>query len=185
MAERFRIDPTLRRFTLQAFSTGALSVFAHNPTFVVRDFSGTIRLDVGRAEGLALDLTVRADSLDLLDRVSAKDRAEILDRMRREVLETALYPEIAYRATAVSADAIDRGRYRVRLGGELSLHGVARPHQIDADLTIFEDGLGLGGGCPLLLSDFRIRSVTALGGTIRLKDELSVSFDIAAVPEGS
>jgi hypothetical protein len=35
------------------------------------------------------------------------------------------------------------------------------------------------------MSDFRIKPVTALGGPIKLKDEMKASFDIAALPEGS
>ena len=35
------------------------------------------------------------------------------------------------------------------------------------------------------MSEFGIRPVTALGGTIKLKDELKLSFDLAALPEPS
>jgi hypothetical protein len=34
------------------------------------------------------------------------------------------------------------------------------------------------------MSDHRIRPVTALGGAIKLKDELSLSFDLVGLPEG-
>ena len=61
---------------------------------------GELRFEGGEIEGMALDLTVRADSLELLDRVSAADRGRSRSRMRRDVLETAAYPEITYQAEA-------------------------------------------------------------------------------------
>jgi len=36
----------------------------------------------------------------------------------------------------------------------------------------------------LNMSEYRIKPVTALGGSIKLKDELKVSFHIAGIPEG-
>jgi hypothetical protein len=36
------------------------------------------------------------------------------------------------------------------------------------------------GDFPLRQSDYEIRPVTAAGGTIKLKDELKLSFDISA-----
>jgi polyisoprenoid-binding protein YceI len=179
---RYRIDTARSRFTVQAFSGGLLSAFAHSPTFAVRDFSGEVRLG-DTVEGLELELTVNSDSLELEDRVSASDRKEIESRMRGEVLETSAYREIAYRGRVVRSDTIGQGRYRVVIEGDLTLHGPNRPYRIDAELIVFGDGLRLGGGGTVRMSEFGIRPVTAVGGTIKLKDELRLSFDLAALPE--
>jgi hypothetical protein len=42
----------------------------------------------------------------------------------------------------------------------------------------------LRGEFGLHMSEYRIKPVTALGGSIKLKDELKGSFDIAGIPEG-
>lgn len=183
MSERFRFNPSQGRFTAQAFAAGLLSAFAHSPTFAVRDYRGELRIEAGRADGLGLDLTARADSLDLLDKVSDSDRREIDQRMRRDVLQVAAFPEIVYRAADVPAESIGRGEFRLRIGGRLTLHGVTQPRPIDAVLRVFQDGVLLRGECPLRLSDYRIAPVTALGGTIKLKDELRLAFELFAVPE--
>jgi polyisoprenoid-binding protein YceI len=181
---RYRIDPSRSRFTVQAFAAGLLSAFAHSPTFAVRDYGGEVRLG-STAQSLELELTVNPGSLELEDRVSDSDRREIETRMRDEVLETSRYREIVYRGGAVRADTTGQGRYRLVIGGDLTLHGVTRPHEIDAELIVFGDGLRLGGGSTLRMSDYGIKPVTALGGTIKLKDELRLSFDLAALPEPS
>ncbi len=185
MTDRYRFDPGQGRFTVQAFATGMLSMLGHNPTFAVRDFEGIVRLERAEIRNMSLELTVRADSLDLLDRVKPADRAEIMERMQREVLETATFPEIIFRTVEIEAEPIAQGRYRLFLGGPLSLHGVTNPQGTDAELLIFADGLRLRGGGTLLMSLYQIRPVTALGGAIKLKDELKVFFDLVALPEAS
>lgn len=181
---RYRIDPGRSHFTVQAFAGGLLSAFAHSPTFAVRGFRGEMRLG-DTARDFEVDITVDAGSLDLQDRVRDSDRHEIESRMRAEVLEISIDPELSYRGAAVRADTIDQGRYRLVIEGELALHGVTLPHRVEAELIVFGDGLRLGGRDSLRMSDHGIRPVTAVGGTIKLKDELAISFDIAAVPETS
>ncbi len=185
MATLYRLDPAQGRFTVQAFATGLLSALGHSPTFAVRDFAGTIRFEREEIHSMTLELTARADSLDLLDQVRDADRREITDRMRRDVLESSTHPTIIYRSEGASSDPIAPGRFLVRIGGRLTLRGVTGPHPVVAEIQIFGDGIRLLGECPLRLSDYGIRPVTALAGAIKLKDELKVSFDLAAVPEAS
>jgi polyisoprenoid-binding protein YceI len=181
---RYRLDAGRSRFTVQAFASGLLSFLGHSPTFAVRDFTGAAEFEGGTARGLCLALTVRAGSLELVDPVRAADRAEIERTMRQEVLDVTAYPEVRYDAVCEAAETLAPGRYWVRLAGQLLLHGVTRAHAVDAGLVVFDDGVRLGGETALRLSDYRIRPVTALGGTIKLKDELKLAFDIAGLPEG-
>jgi polyisoprenoid-binding protein YceI len=183
MGDRYQIDPGRSRFTVQAFAGGVLSFFAHSPTFAVRDYAGTMDFEAGAIDGLRVAVTVATGGLELVDQVKAADRAEIETRMRGEVLEIATYPEIRYEAAVLAGERASAGQYRLRLGGPLALHGVTRDHQVVAELLIFDDGVRLRGQCPLRLSEFRIKPVTALAGAIKLKDELKVSFDLAALPE--
>jgi polyisoprenoid-binding protein YceI len=184
MGTRYRFDPGHSKLTVQAFAGGLLSLFAHSPTFAVRDFTGVVDFEGDAVAGLRLELTVRSGSLELVDNVKPADRADIEGRMRGEVLETAKYPEIRYEAAAVTSERVEPGHYRVRLAGPLALHGVTREHRADAELLLFDDGVRLRGASALRLSEYRIKPVTALAGAIKLKDELKVSFDLAALPEG-
>jgi polyisoprenoid-binding protein YceI len=102
--------------------------------------------------------------------------------MRREVLESVAYPEVRYESADVAVNTVAQGRYQVQMMGRLSLHGVTRPKQVEATLLVSEV-VRLRGGRSLRLSDFRIRPVTALGGAIKLQDELEVKFDIVGLPE--
>jgi polyisoprenoid-binding protein YceI len=182
MTTRYRFDPGQSRFTVRAFVAGMLSFLGHSPTFAVRDFNGEVTIGAGGVTGVSL--TALAASLRVTDEVSAHDRGEIEGTMFREVLEAARFPQIAYAADEVTTESVAQGRYRLRIGGRLSLRGVARPQPLDAELLVFDDGIRLRGDTALRLSDYGIKPVTALGGTVRLKDELQVSFDLAGLPEG-
>lgn len=185
MTTRYKLDPSKSLFTVQAFATGMLSMFAHSPLFTVRDFAGTISFDGDAIQSLRLEVNVNAQALELKSNYNAIERTEIESRMRQEVLETASYPQITLQAGAVSAERVSPGQHRLRISGSLSLHGLTRPLQVDTELRVYEDGVRLAGEFPLRLPDYRIKPVTALGGAIKLKDELKLAFDLAAVPEAS
>jgi hypothetical protein len=179
MMLRHALEPSLSTFTVHAFAGGMLSVLAHSPTFAIRDFRGSATFDPEALAG-ELDMTVRAESLELLDKVKPADQQDIEGRMRREVLDTAHDPEIRYGAARVTATPAGEYTYRVRLEGPLLLRGVWRDLAVKARLRLFGDGLRLEGGFTLRPSDFGIRPVTAVAGMITLKDELRFAFDIAA-----
>ena len=181
---RYRLGPELSQFTVQAFASGMLSFLGHSPTFAVRDFTGAVAIEGGTIDTMRLDLAVRAASLELLDNVRPADRREIEGTMRGELLETAAYTEVRFVSEEVAGAPVAQGHYRARIAGRLSLHGVTQPHAVNAEVSLFADGLRLRGEGLLRLSDYRIRPVTALGGTIRLKDELKVAFNLAGLPEG-
>ncbi len=174
MTARYLLDPTHSRFTVQAF-------LGHNPTFAVNGFAGEVLINPDAPpEGASVRITVRADSLQLMDKVSASDRRQIEETMGRETLEVAAYPEIAFESTEVAVGPRTGDEMPVRIVGQMMLHGVARLQQIDARLTLYSDGVRLAGEFALPQSEYRIRPVVALGGTIKLKDALKASFDLVA-----
>src|ERR1041385_2632987 len=108
---RARIDPARSRFGVKVFATGILSSFAHDPTFSIRNFSGEILFTPDHPEESSLQLNIHADSLELTDDVSAKDRKEIEQTAREQVLETARFPEITFSSTSIHGDRVFRNQY--------------------------------------------------------------------------
>ena len=181
----YRFDPKHGRFTVRTFATGMLSFLGHSPTFNVHQFQGGIEFPDDLIAKMQVELNIGSGSLAVADGVSASDRREIEGRMWEHVLETDSFPGIEFLAAADTCERIAEGRYKIGLQGKLSLHGVSRAHHLDVDLGFFEDGIRLRGETGLHMSEFEIHPVTALGGTIRLKDEVVLSFDLAAKPEAS
>jgi polyisoprenoid-binding protein YceI len=180
---RYRLDAEESRFTVQAFAVGLLSFLGHSPSFAIRDFHGTVEFEDDLIAKMRLAMSVGANSLSVLGPVKFADRQEIEDRTRHDVLDTTHFPEAEFRAVSAATERIAPGDYRVRLDGDLTLHGTIRPLHLEAQLMMLADGLRLRGETALAMSDFAIEPVTALGGTIRLQDRVTLSFDLSARPE--
>ena len=162
---RYLIEPRLSRFTVQAYAGGFLSGFGHNPTIAIRDFTGDARFSPDALEQSSLCLKIRADSLDVTNDVSDKDRREIERTMKEEVIQTRLqFPDIIYESSVASVSELGPSRYRVNLNGKLSLHGVARNQQLVADMSVSGDTLRAFGTFSVLQTNFGIKLVSVAGG---------------------
>lgn len=167
-------------FTVRAFATGLLSAFAHSPTIAIRDFEGEVLLDSDAVEQSSLQIVIRPASLTVTDDISDKDREEINRRTQDEVLESDSFPEIVYECSRLSASKTEGGQYWVALNGDLTLHGVKRSQPVSARVSVNGTTLRATGDFSIRQSDYEIRLVSAAGGTVKLKDELKLSFDISA-----
>jgi polyisoprenoid-binding protein YceI len=175
------IDPKGSTFVVRAFAAGLLSTFGHNPTIAIPDFEGAVQFSSDALEEASARLVIRAASLTVTDDISIKDRQEIERRMNEEVLETDGFEEIVYECNHVAPiQKISEGMYAVTLNGELSLHGMTRTQPVSARVTIKGETLRAAGEFSIRQSDYEIRPVSAAGGTVKLKDELKLSFDITA-----
>jgi len=177
---RYRIDAGRGSFTAQAFAEGMLSFMGHNPTFAIQRYGGEIQLDASNSQVESMLLIAQSDTLSLLDKVGAKDAAEIENMMRQEVLEISKHPEIVFVSRDVSMTQIDGEKYAVQINGFLSLHGETRGQKIEAEAEISGKTIRAFGEFKLKQSDFNIKQVKALGGTLKVKDEVEIFFDITA-----
>jgi polyisoprenoid-binding protein YceI len=178
---RYVIDPKGSTFIVRAFATGLFSSFGHNPTIAIPDFQGEVQVTSSALEDASLQIVIQAASLTVTDDISAKDRQEIERRMHDEVLEADGFPEITYECDRVaSMQKLSEGQYAVALNGNLALRGVTQSQPVSARVTIKDDTLRAAGDFSIRQSDYEIRLVSAAGGTVKLKDELKVSFNIVA-----
>jgi polyisoprenoid-binding protein YceI len=178
---KYRLDAAASTFTVQAFAEGLFSAFGHDPVIGVKEFQGEASFVPGTFENASLKLTVNANALRVVNDLKEKDRQDIERMMREEVLETRKYPEISFQSTNVSLSRIGEGRYRARVIGDLTLHGVTQNNVwISGEVTAKDDGLRAKGDCALKQSDYKIKLVSVAGGTLKIKNEVKCSFDIVA-----
>lgn len=178
---RYRIDAGRGSFTVQAYAEGMLSFMGHNPAFAVRRYGGEIQFADNARTVESMLVVAEAEWLSLRDNVSQKDRAEIENTMRERVLETDKFPEIHFVSKDVSLTEKRDGKFAVTANGMLSLHGETLPKTIEAEAEISNGNIRAVGEFSLRQSDFNIEQVKALGGTLKVKDEVKISFDITAV----
>lgn len=185
MTVRYKLDDRSSRFVVKVRATGLLAAFGHNPTIAFRKFSGWLAFDPAHPQNASFEITVPADSLEVTDDISTKDRQEMERQMRAEVLEVRSYPEIRFESREISAKQESDCFYHLEIVGDLSLHGVTKSKQIAARLRVRDDEIRLTGSFTLLQSDYRIKRVTALAGALKVNDELTFEFEILAFKEQS
>ncbi len=184
MPDRYTFDPRQSRFTAQAFASGMLRMFAHNPTMAVREFSGEFSFTPGDVPGNpSLKVSAKAGSLELTDGVSAKDKKEVEVVTRDQVLEASRFPEIKYECADVSASKAYGNTYNLKCKGTLSLHGVSKPHEVDAQLNVLDGSIRLTGSSTVRQADYNIKPVKAAGGMIATKDDVKIAFDVVGKNE--
>jgi polyisoprenoid-binding protein YceI len=176
----YGIDARRSRFIVHGRAEGLLSMFGHDPLIAVSGFGGNVKFVKDTLESASLLMLVKADSLTVMNKMSEKDRTEMERAMREEVLEAARYPEIVFISTHISATRKAEDQYEARIAGNLSLHGVTREQLINAQLTVAKDSLRATGEFGLRQSDYNFKPVTAVGGALKVKDDLTLSFDIEA-----
>jgi len=175
---RYRLDAGRSTFTVRAHSGGLLWFRGHDHLLAAREFAGEARLAPGSVETAALQLAVRAASLAETRDVFTEQQKQIINRELREiVLEPDKYPEITFRSTGVSG-TLDAGVYRLKIAGDLTLHGVTRRVVIPAEVTVAGRELRARGTFDLDRGDFGVRATSAFHGMVRVRNRLKVSFDI-------
>jgi polyisoprenoid-binding protein YceI len=177
--DRYTIDTRGSRVTIRAFASGILSAMGHNPVVSARDVSGEIRLAPQTLEVTELRLRISTASLSVQNDMSDKDRRDIERTMREEVLEVDRYPEIAFDGSKVTVEKT-AGPIRAMVDGDLTLHGMTRPHRVTAQVFVMGDTLRAQGDFEIRQTDFGITPVSVAGGTLKLKDELNCTFDLLA-----
>lgn len=179
-AIRYRIDAARSSFTVRAFSGGLLWFKGHDHLLAVRDFSGEVSATPGSVAPASLTLRVRADSLVETREVFTEQQKQIINRELREiVLETDKYPEMTFRSTDVTLKS-EKGRDKLRVGGDLTLHGVTRRIVIPAEVSFSGRDLRARGEFRIDKSDFKVKATSAFHGMVRVRDKLKFTFDIVA-----
>jgi polyisoprenoid-binding protein YceI len=176
----FMMDTRASQFTAQVFAGGVLSVFGHNPTIAIRDFSGDAEVNPEDPARSSLKLTIKTSSLSVKDDISDKDKREIERVMQQEILETSTYPEIVYECSSVEAIKTGEGQYTVTLNGDLTMHGVTHAQPISARMTLSDDSMRAFGAFSILQTDYDLKLASVAGGALKVKDELRFSFNILA-----
>ena len=166
-AQPHAIDAQKSTLTVHVSKAGVLSAFGHD-----HEISAPIAKGTADAKTHHVELQVEVSALKVRDpKASEKDRSEIQKTMLGpEVLDATHYPEIVFKSTG--AEPVGEGAWKVR--GSLTLHGETKPVVVE----VKEKAGHYMGSVMLKQTDFGIKPVKVGGGTVRVKDELRIAFDI-------
>ena len=174
------VDARSSRLTVQAFASGIFSSMGHNPKIGISNFAGEVNFSPEALQANGFQLSIKSNSLGVLDDVSDKDRRDIETMMNEQVLEPSKYPDIVYNADSISITRIDASLFSATLNGTVTFHGVARNQVISARIAVFDEMLRASGEFTLSQSDFGIKPISVAGGALKVKDELKFCFEMVA-----
>ena len=175
-AKTYNLVPAESSFTVFVGKAGALSFLAHDHNIAVKSFAGRVVVpEAGAAQG-SLELDIDARSLVVLDKVSEKDRAEITKSMNDAVLETAKFPKITFRSVGIS----NINGANLTVNGDLTLHGVTKRIAVPVTVAATPQQLRATGKYVLKQTDFGITPYSAAAGSIKVKNEVILSFNLVA-----
>jgi YceI-like domain len=167
-AEVRPVDVARSTLTVFVYKSGLFSAFADNHTISAPIASGSMSEEMPQQ----VQLAVRSGDLKVLDPdLAPNKRAEVQMRMlSAEVLDVAKYPEITFASTRIDAAGPDRWT----ITGNLVIHGQTRT----ITFPVSRKDRTYHGEVLVKQRDFGIEPIKVAGGTVKVKDELKVQFDI-------
>jgi hypothetical protein len=162
------IDPKRSTVTVRVFKSGLFRAFADDHVIEAPLAEGL--LDDSATPNVRIAIDVR-DMRVLDPGLSPKDRREVQARMLgSEVLDADRFPHIRFRSVAIQKS--DAARWSIQ--GELEVHGQTRQVRVN---VVLDQG-HYKGSTSLKQSEFGITPISIVGGTVKVKDELKIDFNV-------
>ncbi len=161
---------------------GLFSFAGHAHEVVAPIAEGHVTLDPTAVDRSAVDLQWAAASLRVNPAGEPpSDVAEVQETMLgARVLDARRYPTIRFRSTRVARLSGRGDLLTIKVDGDLALHGVTRPVAATIETSYVDGRLTAHGQLSIKQTDFGIQPVSAAGGTVRVKDELTIAFTVSA-----
>ena len=178
-AGSYCLDTNFGNLYVYTFKEGLLSKLAHDLLIDVTDFKVNLEVPEAGFTSGNLELEIQANSLKVVcalkdgertDALKDKDIADIEKDMGGKVLHPDKYPTATFRSKSILEKD---GGYKIN--GDLSLHGVTKTIDFDIDTN----GESLKGMITLLQKDYGIKPFKAMMGTLKIKNEINIGFDLS------
>ena len=166
-AEEHLIDTKRSTITVRVSTSGPSGTFARDHVVQAPVLEGSVDVAIPH-----MQLAIDARRLRVVDpSLSARDRQSVRTRMLgSDVLDVSQFPFISFHS--VTIQRLETNRWRIH--GELGLHGQIR--EMIVDVSSANDHYT--GSATVRLSDFGIAPGGIMAGTVTVKDDVTIVFDI-------
>jgi len=176
----FTVDTQRSRALIDVGKSGAFSFAGHTHEVEAPLSSGVVHLDSDTLSRSDVRLEFNAAAMRVTGKgESADDVPKVQEAMLGEqVLDVKKYPAITFESTAVTAKGTLPSA-ELSVAGKLTIRGTTRP--VTAPVAVSVDGstLKATGKFSFKQTDFGIKPIS-VGGVVKVKDELTISFNITA-----
>jgi polyisoprenoid-binding protein YceI len=172
-AQDKKIDVERSTITIHVGKAGLLSALGHDHWINAPISSGSFN---DSPDALRVEFRVETAKMKVKPdpKVDSKTEATIQKDMEEMTLEISKYPEITFQSTHVGK--LGEGQWKVE--GTLALHGVSKP----VTVTVKRASDSYIGRVILKQTDFDIKPITVGGGSIKVKNEIEIEFQIFGQP---
>ena len=168
--------------TIEVGKSGLFGFAGHEHEVTAPAFDGQVVADPAALERSSVTLRFEAGALQVTGRGEpAADVPEVQEVMLGpKVLDVQRFPAIVFRSTGVKGRALGAGGvYELEVEGELELHGVKHPLTLPMRVEIAGGTLSASGSARFRQSLFGLKPIS-VGGVVKVKDELAITFRILA-----
>jgi polyisoprenoid-binding protein YceI len=175
--QRFCVHSDQSVFRIFVGTGGLFGVFAHDHIVEASKIIGCATIDRTAVSRSSVELRFPTSELHVVDpKISEKDRAEIQQQMETTVLDVAQYPEVVFRSTGVEPYASPG---TLRITGDLTIRNSAKPVTVSIKTSELGNGeYRVAGEYRFKQTSFGIKPIQIAAGTVKVKDELRVEFDL-------
>jgi len=166
-SQDYNLDKTNSTITVSGTSS------LHDWDVISNDFSGKIQLkdfSTGHIENL--EVYIASETL--------KSGKKAMDKKTYKALKTDEFENITFSMVKIkSSKKIDDSTFEMRVEGKMTICGVTKLKMIDFLLIKSGKELNATGSCIIKMTDFKVEPPTALLGTIKTGDDITIKFNAA------
>jgi polyisoprenoid-binding protein YceI len=174
MTDTWTLNASDGELQLRTGVTGRAARMGHRLTIAMTRWHATVTW--AGAEPAGMELTVETDSLEVLageggvKGLSGAEKALARSNALNS-LDAGRFPDIRF-----TADTINKTRDGYRLTGKLHIRGKSREHTLDLRTGDLGDTWRMSAETSVRQSDYGIKPYSLLMGSVRVADEVGVSF---------
>ncbi len=175
------IDVAKSEITVILTQEGLLGRLRPTNTVSVKKFSGQVVLPPGNESAGSVTLDAESGSLENADKnMSDIEKREFQNILHKIVLETEKYPSIKFQSVSITNLSKTGDVRNFTLNGKLTLRGVTRNVSLPVKVTLANGQLRATGEGGFKQTLFGITPYSGGLGTIKVGDEVKVSFNVVA-----
>lgn len=164
--QTYQVNPRDSKLEVQGTST------LHDWEIEAEEMSGkaSINMESRQLTVDALNFAVKSRSL--------KSGKSSMDNNTFKALKTEKYPTINFVLTSIESTSGSYPTYKLNAKGNLTIAGVTREVSMPVTAAVHGEQIAFKGRYEFNMTDYKIDPPTALMGTIKTGDELTIDFEI-------
>lgn len=176
--EVLTIDRAASQVTIHVGKAGLFRFAGHTHEVIAQDVRGTVSLDRTNPARSSVRLEIVTASLVVTGRGEPTEDVPEVQRvmLSEQVLDVERFPTIVFASREVGVAHADAESLQLAIAGDLTLHGVTRAQNVRAAVELGPEGLTATGRLTIEQTDFGIEPVRAAAGTVKVKNELDITF---------